>query len=242
MRAKKTLVVGITATPDLLEKLNCPRKSIQYDATDIRHYTEDKIIPYASIVQLIQEIPLGQKGALYVPTIRDMKKYEKIVRERGFNPICVWSITNEDHPMTEEQHRVREYVLTEEAIPDQYDFFILNASLETAINIRSHMDFFIIHAAMERTIIQARGRYRNDLATLYLLNKTEGRLVISEDDLDRPLFKEDKARIQRGTGLKNAHGNPLPWKDLKPLLTVNGYTIEEGGRIDNRPYMIIRKI
>ena len=237
----KTLFVGITATPDFLKKLRCPQYQVPLDTSELRHYTETKTIHYASIKQLMRQLPASQRGALYVPRVTQMKEYASIARECGHNPICLWSPGNEKHEMTPEQNKVRAHLLEFEEVPPQYDLLIINASCETAINIRSHMDYFIVHNSNPTHIIQARGRYRGDLETLYLLDKEKGTVYIPEAYLDRPLFKEDKSSLNEDLYIKNGKGRFIPWSQLSQMITDSGYNFSEG-RDGNRPYTIIRRL
>lgn len=232
---RRTKVIAITATPEYLKRLKCPKKDIPVDRSRLRRYSEGQIIRYASINQLIRQIPIGKIGGLYVSRISQMCQYEAIARECGRNPICVWSLSNKEYPATEEQLRVRNYILDKEAVPDEYDLFIFNASCETAINIRSHADFFISHNTNITHIEQARGRYRSDIETLYVLDIENGIFSVPEEYLNRPLFKEDKNALRASIGIKNDKGRYIPWKKLTQRLTDCGYSFSEG-RIDDRPY------
>lgn len=237
----KTRVIAITATPDFLQRLNCPKKDIPVDRSRLRRYTEAQTIRYASINQLIQQIPNNQIGGLYVSRVNQMLQFETLARECGRRPICVWSLSNKDHPMTEEQLRVREYILDREAVPEEYDLFIFNASCETAINIRSCTDFFIAHNTNPTHIEQARGRYRRDIDTLYVLDTENGCISVPDEYLNHPLFKEEKDALRAHIGIKNNKGRYLPWRELTQHLTDCGYTFFEG-RIENRPYIQIERL
>lgn len=237
----KTKVIAITATPDFLKRLKCPRKNIEVERGKLHHYTEERRLLYASINQLMSQLPEGQVGGLYVSRVDQMKKFEKLARQCGRNPIGVWSVSNPKHPMTKEQLRVREYILENEAVPPEYDLFIFNASCETAINIRSHADFFIAHNSNPTHIEQSRGRYRNNIDTLYVLDAERGAIAVPEEYLNHPMFKEEKEALRASIGIKNDKGRYIPWKELTQRLTDNGYTFSEG-RIDNRPYIQIEKL
>ena len=237
----KTRVIAITATPDFLQRLNCPKKDIPVDRSRLRRYTEGQTVRYASINQLIQQIPNNQIGGLYVSRVNQMLQFETLALECGRRPICVWSLSNKDHPMTEEQLRVREYILDREAVPEEYDLFIFNASCETAINIRSYTDFFIAHNTNPTHIEQARGRYRRDIDTLYVLDTENGCISVPDEYLNHPLFKEEKDALRAHIGIKNNKGRYLPWRELTQRLTDCGYTFSEG-RIENRPYIQIERL
>ncbi len=238
----KTIVVAITATPDFLAHLPCPQTIIPIDTASLRQYEEYNTVHYASIQQLLRRLPVGKVGGLYAARVGQMQEFEAIARACGRNPISIWSVSSKKHPMSREQLSAREYILENEAIPEEYDLFILNASCETAINIRSHMDFFIVHNSNDTHIKQARGRYRGDLDTLYLLDKEHGIIDVPEDFLNRPLFKEDKQALREALGIKNDKGRLIPWERLSQRLTDCGYSVAEGRRIENRPNVIITKL
>lgn len=236
----KTLVVGMTATPEPLERLNCPINRIPIDASNLRQYENRNTVAYSSLRQTIEGLPSDAKGALYVPHIRMMKKCEELAIAAGRKPICVWSLANAEHPMNEEQLAARRYILENEALPPQYDLFILNGSCETSINIRSHMDFFIVHNANPTHITQARGRYRGDLETLYCFDRdAEEPLIVPQEFLEIRLYKEEQEHLRLSLGLaKDRSGHPYPKGKMYERLEVSGYRIEHK-RYNNRHYVMI---
>lgn len=187
------LVVGITATPEPLESLNCPQNRVPIDTSVLRQYENGRVEAYNSLRQVLENLPPNQRGALFVPHITQMKECEAIATAAGRSPICVWSLANTDHPMNEEQLAARRFILEKEEVPPQYDLFIFNASSETSINLRGHMDFFIVHSTNATSITQSRGRYRGDLDVLYVLNRTATvPVVVPQEFLDIRLFKDDQ--------------------------------------------------
>ncbi len=186
------MVVGITATPEPLDKLACPQHIVPIDSSELRQYENHSIQSYSSLPQILESIPGGKVGMLYVPHIRMMKECAAIALAAGHNPICVWSTANKDHTMNEEQLAARDYILEHEEIPPSYDLFIFNGSCETSINIRGKVDYFIAHTSSITHITQARGRYRGDLETLYVFDRnSEEPLVVPDEFLDIQLFHED---------------------------------------------------
>jgi len=238
----KTLVVGMTATPKPLKNLNCPINCIPIDTSVLRQYENRHIIKYSSLRQILEGLPLDTRGALYVPHIHMMKEYEEIAIAAGRKPICIWSASNKDFPMNEEQHAARQYILEHEEVPPQYDLFIFNASCETSINIRGHMDFFIVHTASATSITQARGRYRGDLETLYCFDRTaDNALTVPEEFLDIQLFPEDQRQLRLRLSIKNGKGHYLKYAEQYHRIETSGYSIDYG-RENNRRYIIIRKL
>ena len=208
----KTLVVGITATPEPLERLSCTQYVVPIDASQLRQYENHEVRSYATLRQVLEQIPHGKIGMLYVPHIIQMKDCAAIASAAGHKPICVWSLSNADHPMTEEQLAAREYILEHEELPPQYDLFIFNGSCETSINIRGHVDYFIAHTANPTSLTQARGRYRGDLDTLYLYDKEKGEIIVPDDYLDVRLSTGQKHELRAKLGIKDAKGHPIPYK------------------------------
>ena len=236
------MVVGITATPEPLEKWHCPQHIVPIDASELRQYENYNIQPYASLRQTVKNIPDGKTGMLYVPHIHTMKACAEIAAAAGHKPICVWSASNEEHPMTEEQLAARDYILKNEELPPQYDLFIFNASCETSINIRGQVDYFIAHTTIPTHSTQARGRYRGDLETLYVFDREcDEPLIVPEEFLDIQLFKEEQRELRVRLSIKDAKGHYLAYNKQWERIETSGYTVD-CGRDDNRRYVIIRKI
>lgn len=237
----KVTVVGISATPKPLEKLDCPLKSIPIDRENLHHYTERETVQYGNIDVLLNEIPLGKRGGLYVKHVRPMKKYAEILRARGLNPLMIWSDKSEKHILSAEQLAARQYIIDNERVPDEYDVFLFNATAETSINIYSHMDFFIAHSPEKLHIEQSRGRYRGDLETLYIYNPTgRDNLVVPEEHLEKPQFKSDLVKLRDYLGLKkDGKGHALSTDEMLIRLDDCGYSHEAGPKMNRRETIII---
>ena len=236
----RTKVVAMTATPQGLKYLYCPKRFIDIDVDSLRHYEEKKVVRYTNVKDIIRQLPPSQRGMMYVTLVRQMKELEVYARECGRNPICVWSEGNKDHAMTQEQLAARNYILEHEELPPQYDLFIYNASSETGINIRGDLGFVIVHNANETHITQARGRYRGDLHTLYVYDRENGTVFVPDEFLNRQLFEEDKKELQQRAGVKTKKGDLISVSKLEALICASGYLITKG-RYQNRHYIVISK-
>jgi len=236
-----TLIVGMTATPKALTKLNCRIYRMPIDDSKLRQYESKEIISYKSLPQLLRQLPTGKCGALYITHVHQMERCEQIAIEAGMKPICIWSI-NHEKPMTQEQLAARDYILTNERVPPQYDLFIFNKSCETSKNLHGHLDYMIVHSSEEDTRTQARGRYRDDLDVLYIYETyTEQNIVVPDDFLDVFIYKEDKTKLRAQLDMKDTKGHPMPYNQLFMLVEASGYQLEHG-RKNNRPYIIIREL
>jgi len=236
------LVVGITATPEPLDKLACPQHIVPIDSSELRQYENRTIQSYSSLPQIIENLPSGKVGMLYVPHIRMMKDCAAIAAEAGHKPICVWSAANKDHPMNEEQLAARDYILEHEEIPPQYDLFIFNGSCETSINIRGKVDYFIAHTTSPTHITQARGRYRGDLETLYVFDRdSEESLIVPDEFIDIQLFQEDQRELRLRLSIKDTKGHYLSYPKQWERIETSGYSVEYG-RKNNRRYVVIKRL
>ncbi len=228
--SNKALVIAISATPDNLRKdrrFSYYLHEVPFDKSDLRQYSQKEMGFFSDIHDVMDTLPEGKKGALYTAKITQMKHLEDLAREKGRNPISIWSMSNIEHPMSSQQEYVRERILEEEAIPSEYDLFIFNASAETAINIRSEIDFVIVNNSNRTHIKQARGRVRHDIETLYVPQSLNVSICLDEKYLNHPLTKQEKMAMRLSTGLKDSHGKPLPYDQLKERLINMGYSWAE---------------
>ena len=237
VRAGKTTVVGISATPERAEKeLNCKTKRISVDK-DVRCFKTKETIPYLSPEFLLTQLSPADTGILYAAHIRKMKSLCARARELGFRAIAFWSINNTEYPMDAEQLAVREYILDHSELPPEYNLFIINASSETSINIFPHVDYIVVHTKEKETQVQVRGRYRGDLDRLYLWD-SEAKIEVPQEFLDKKLFTDDKERLCETMRILKPNGTIRKWNSIQDVLIEAGYSIING-RENNRHYAII---
>lgn len=196
--AKESTVVALSATPNLIRKEFswCLNEVPLYG--DPRHFEEKSVQRYCNLKQLLRQLPIGQRGIVYISHISQILKYKAILDQRGFKTGALWSTKNAAHPLDAEQIRIRETVLRSKRIPNDIDVLFINKSCETSITIGdiddpgSYIDFMIIHSSEPDTQIQVRGRYRNDLSQLYLYDSSaEAEIMIPAEWLGKKLRKGD---------------------------------------------------
>lgn len=238
-RSQTTKVIALTATPT--KAINAFRGHINNIHVDenVKCYSTKEIVPYRNI-----DIPLSEvtdkHGLIYTPHIRDMKVLQERTAEMGIKSIAIWSIHNTEYPMTDEQLRVRDYILDKEELPPEYGAVIINKSNETAINIRGRVDYIIVHSQEDDVREQVRGRYRGDLDKLYIYDRNAG-VTVPAEFLNRPLSKEDRDTLCALLKLRNASGNEVKWRSTRVILEELGYEITVLGRKDNKRYYEIRE-
>ena len=233
-------VTAITATPKPLEKLKCCLYCVPIDRTNLRHFTENHEIHYSDLNAILDKIKLGMRGGIYMARIKQMKPVGKLLRERGHNPLMLWSLSNKDHPLSAEQLKARKYIIDNERIPDEYDIFLFNATAETSINLDNPIDFFIAHNTSETSVIQSRGRYRNDIDTLYV-EDVRGFAPIPESFLNRPVNRTELKELRALLRMKkDKDRHEIKIDDMLREFSNHGYNVEPGMR-NRRQCFTIRK-
>ena len=177
-------------------------------------------------------------GLCYTARISTMIEIEDMAKEMGFKPVCVWSIANKDHPMTEEQLSVRDSVLKNFAIPEAYNLLIINSSSETSLKIKTRVDYVIVNSTNDDTQVQVRGRVNSDLKCLYLLNDGTEPIVLPDEYIGVPLFVKDKSKPCDFVNLKDPYNVKYKWPTVRTVLNDCGYQITDG-RENNKRYSII---
>lgn len=233
-------VTGITATPKPLQKLKCDLYCVPIDRSNLRHFTENHEIHYSDLNAILDKIKLGMRGGIYMARIKQMKPVGKLLRERGHNPLMLWSLSNKDHPLSAEQLKARKYIIDNERIPDEYDIFLFNATAETSINLDNPIDFFIAHNTSETSVIQSRGRYRNDIDTLYV-EDVRGFAPIPESYLNRPVDRTELKELRALLRMKkDKDRHEIRIDDMLREFSNHGYNVEPGMR-NRRQCFTIRK-
>ena len=241
-----TKVVALTATPQRAETFfNGMIKHITVNP-DIRRYEEFNTIRYTGLDYILKSLNAAHKGIIYTSRINKTNGmidiWEKL-KQRGIKAIAIWSLDSKTNPMTDEQLRARNYLLANEAIPPEYNFLIINKSLETGINIDSKkgkIDYILIHRDEKDVQIQARGRYRGDLDTQYLYSP-KGNLTIPDEYLNRPLSKEERNELCGILALKNKSYNEVGWQTVEKTLLAQGIYDVERKKYSGKWYRIITK-
>lgn len=239
VRNDATTVIALSATPERVKReFETEHNELPIDDDEIICYDTVEVINYTNLEHLISTLNPAEKGICYIAHIRSMLKLEEIAREKGFNPICIWSISNTDYTMTQEQLNVRETILNTFIVPDEYNLLIINASSETSLKIKSRIDYVIVHSYESDTQIQVRGRVNNDLSRLYLPSKDYSAVEVPANFLNRRLFTADKRQLCSVLNIHNKSGRLCQWTTIHNVLLFAGYTIYEG-RQNNKRYAVI---
>lgn len=232
-----TKVIGLSATPRKAEeKMDCPIGHITVD-DDVFQLETEEIITYSNKLLLLDEIKAGCKGLAYIKRITEMQAFCSAATQKGIKAICIWSAGSRTHPMSQAQLQARNYILEKKELPPQYDLVIITASSETSISIFGKVDYIIVHNQDEDTQTQVRGRYRDTLQTLYVLNY-DAPIKVPTDFLDRDLFTEEKAELCAILNIHDSKGRRVGWTTVSRKLKESGYTLTER-RYNSRRCVVI---
>ena len=115
---------------------------------------------------------------IFASTIRELKHYEKILRSRGYSTLALWNskkYQQDEHKykLTDYQLQARDKLLSTGEFDEQV--LLLNSAYESGINIE-HMAtskkqtiYVMVASSDDIKIVQARGRIRHDIDTLFSL-------------------------------------------------------------------------
>jgi len=233
------LVVMMTATPECLYRKFAETQTPYsvFDYTDKVHCDKtSNIIHYSNFCTLIQQI--DTRAIVYVPTIKLMQQFSAIAENGSRKIMCLWSLHNKEHPMSDKQMAVRDEILNTRRIPSDIDMLFINAAYETSINIDNE-DFntMVIHTGNADVQIQARGRLRHDIQCLYLYDASHDHIAeyFPKEYFGVPLSISDREMIAQNMSLVNSKGRPLKWPSIAAALQRCGNQIKET-RIKNQRF------
>lgn len=227
----ETLVTIITATEKAVScELDIRNVNVEYfDFTD-KVYSDSTVkrIYYSNLESVIDEIEDDQKTIIYLPTISLIKQFSNYADNGKRKICCLWSIHNEDYPMSEEQLEVRKTLMKTQRIPDDIDMLFINAAYETSINILNEdIQTVVVHSSNPDTQIQARGRIRHDIEKLYIYDREHEHVVeyFPTEYYGRVLYKEDRDYIVETMNLKDKKGKQYKWPSIRNALEHDGVKV-----------------
>lgn len=223
------IVIGLTATPSKVEK-HMLGSEIHYVVIDkdIKQYEVSNTVYYTNIDEVLRTLDAQKTGIIYTGRITRMKNIHEKLVQHGVSSICIWSINSQNHIMNDEQLAARDYIISKEELPPNYKAVIINDSCGTCINIRGSIDYMMIHSQEDDTRIQVRGRYRDDLDTLYLLDHkaAAAKLTIPKDFLDKWLSKQDRDELCKRLGIRDNQNRLVGWTTTKKRIAAAGYKVD----------------
>lgn len=240
-------IVAITATPSSI------KEAFAHEYVDmpihgrLKRYKVGNKQFFRSIKELVPLLPTDKCGVIYTPHIQQIIEIRDALTKRGIISDGFWSINNPDHKMTQEQLVIRESVILKGIIPNNIQVLLINASSETSININSPVDYVVVNDSNPDTQIQAVGRVRHDLETVYLRDLSPSKFTyipyyaVDEKWLNRPLYTEDKEALCRELIIVDNRGRRYKWPNIRKTLIYSDFNVTDGRDKDGRRYSIIKR-
>lgn len=204
----------------------------------VKTLKQEQIVEFSNINTVINTIDATQRGLIYTNRVRDMQKIIALLQHRGINAAGYWSTANTDNPMTSAQLDLRKTIITTGYIPKDIQVLVINKSSERSINILTQVDYVIVDDVNADVQIQARGRIRHDIKTLYIKKwEAEDAIVVPDEFLGIKLSKTDKDRLCERLGIRE-NGRLCKWTIVKDYLIRQGYQITDKSGTNGR-YSVI---
>lgn len=174
----------------------------------------------------------GYKGLAFTKLISGQNALSKIAEEEGFTPIMLWSINNQDVQMSEEQLKVRKYLLRTGNIPEPYNLLIINGAMQEGWNLFDEkVEFSILDTVNETEKIQALGRIRKDVDFIILkTNETDYRahhVILKDKYINKPLTTEIKEELIDELDIRNNRNSKMKWPSIKKIIINSGYEVDD---------------
>lgn len=237
-----------TATRDSIDELNKTPgyfdvvKTFDYlDHPNIRRYVSNSTYYINHINQLIPHLKAklesfnyyGYKALAFTRLKKEQNKIKEIAIREGYEPIVLWSINNEEK-MSDEQLRVRNFILNTGNIPEPYNLLIINGAMQEGWNL---YDDKVTLAILDTTDIteqtQALGRIRRniDFVIKKTNNASEIHIEVPECYLDTCLSSIDKDSLCEQLYILDSKGRLTKWPTIKKLLISSGYLVKDSIRV-----------
>ena len=238
MQHENTKIVMLTATPFYFDvycnKYNLHKKINRLDFRNneelfkyynkrigyIKNYTQSNFILY----EYREYFANGGKCLIFTNQIENMKQFESLCLHLGLKPILIWSQSNKDKPMNEEQLKVLNHLISTGCILEPYNVLIINQATESGIDITDKkLGLCICNTLNETSQIQARGRIRNNID--FLCNREENEDVyvyIPHEYLNTPLTIDLKNELIEKLEIRE-NNKLIKFPKLKELAEKCGY-------------------
>ncbi|EOU1755123.1 DEAD/DEAH box helicase family protein [Clostridium perfringens] len=239
--SEKAKVVLLTATPDIIKFANITNIFDFSNEPNIKRLKENKVITYTSgkeIKRVITEFKklTDQKKVkmlIYTDRIKTVNEIVKGCHDVGLKAIGLWSLNNKDNAMSTYQLETLNSVVSKGLIPDELDILVINASLQTGVNIKNNdIDWVLVNSINKVTQIQARSRVRKDIDKLYIKAEEteefiEKKIILEDKWLNTPLTTVDKNKLCEELGFYDEKDRLLKWSRVSKILLANDYKIKD---------------
>lgn len=226
----RIMCIGLSATPDRAKAFYYSLVSASYEGKLEMGYRMANDIYFYNLADHVRKLsPAPDRGYwCYSPYIEPNQGIVAIAKANGFNAIELHSPNNRDKPMTEEQMRVYNTIVTTGMVPLEYNFVVVNKAMERGITIiDKRFDNVIIDsydAAEREQAARQTFQYQRHLKAFAPEVPPEFLGVWLPVEKCRELA-EYMAVPELDKANKNS-SRVMTWNKLKDCLPMIGYTVE----------------
>ena len=237
VNSNRIMCIGLSATP---ERARAFYTSLIHSSNIGKlqtAYRMEEEIYFRSLREHISNLkPIKGKGYwCFSPLIENNQNMISLVNSLGFKAIEIHSLNNRDHPMTQEQIVARDIILSTGMVPSQYDFVIVNKSLERGFNLNDERFGEVIVDSYDANV---RNQVPRNTFPYRLHLKTYAP-AIPESYLNRWLIMDEcreLAELMAVSDLDSRNSRIMTWNKLKDFLPAIGYSVEgKRKRINGKP-------
>ena len=224
----RIMCIGLSATPErakayyfsLTSSANIGKLQVSYrQAEDIFFHNLRE--------HICQLFPTPGRGYwCYSPWITENKNIVELANSLGFHAIELHSSKNSDHPMTEEQNRVSDIILTTGMVPIEYDFVIVNKAFERGYNIRDQRFNQLIVNSTDQTEREQAARMTHNYTRALKTFAPPVPEAFLEVWLPVERCRELAELMSVPETDKNNSGKIMSWNKLKDFLPLMGYSVD----------------
>lgn len=239
-------VVAITATPSSLKKEFSTEYTMVPIHGKLRQYHVKNRFAFNNLATLLPHLPIDKRGVIYTPHVTQIQEICTQLNNRGIHAVGVWSLANETHPMSAESMDVRDNILLHETIPETVQVLVINAASETGINIKSPVDYFVVNDVNLDTQIQAVGRVRHDIDTVYYRHNHKCdwsyhlSSIFKDKWFNRKLYRDDKTELCTNLCIYDKKGRMMKWRKVKEIFLNSGFSVIDKQEKQGSRYSIIQ--
>lgn len=222
----RIMCIGLSATPERMRAYYQGLVSSANEGKLSAMLRQGKDIYFYNLRDHIKKLlpTPGQGYWCYSPWIKENQEIVQLATNLGFHPIELHSLDNKDEPMTQEQKRVRDIILTTGMVPIEYDFVVVNKAFQRGFNIRDERfrQVIVNSTELEEREQAARMCHSYTRAVKALAPQ------LPREMLNEWLTVEQCRTFAERLGVKNPDTKRvMTWNALKDILPQIGYQVEE---------------
>ena len=234
---QRILCIGLSATPERAKHYYAGLTSAAYEGKIEAGFRAAQDIYFKNIFELLDQlVPLPGAGYWCLsPSIRNNQAIVEKAKQRGFKPIEIHALTNDNYPTTEEQMRVYNCIKNYKVVPLEYDFVVVTRAYERGIDIvDTRFRNLVVDSYYQTDRIQAARqlfpyqRYVKVLTEEVPASFKDRWLSMQECRELAEYMNVPDLNLKSDNTNKSHLAKAMSWNKLQEILPAFGYHIEKG--------------